>query len=105
MCIPQCVTNIIDVLFVDARMEALLADLNLLNDDIINAIGSYSSLDEIRTACETFQTKTLNENTLALSQAERLRKHNNYMSKLKTCTKLYKNLNEKLTKGLKVTKR
>lgn len=86
-------------------METLLTDLKVLNEDVKLAIGNYSSLAEIGNACEKAQTKTISNNTIALSQTDRLRKHNNYVSKIKTCTKLYMNLNEQLLKKLKVSRK
>lgn len=82
-----------------------MTDLGVLHEDVNLAMGKYSTLEEIETACEKFQMKTLNNDYFGLSQTERLRKHNNYVSKMKTCIKLYMNLNEKLLKNLKVIKR
>lgn len=89
---------------IDALLERLLADLRALNDDVKLATGNYSSLGDIRNVCEKFEMTDINTNALSLSQTEKLRKHNNYVSKLKTCIKLYMNLNEKLLKHLKATK-
>lgn len=79
--------------------------MTALNEDVKLAIGNYSSLEDIQNVSDNLQLKNLNGNSITLSQTERLRKHNNYVSKLKTCIKLYMNLNEKLLKNLKVTKR
>lgn len=94
--------HMLDIL--DACLERLLGDLRSLNDDIKLATGNYSPLGDIQNASEEFQLKSFNNNSLALSQTERLRKHNNYVSKIKTSIKLYINLNEKLSKHLKMTK-
>lgn len=91
-------------LFTDARLEALLSHTKALNEDVKLAIGNYSALADIRNICEKSQAKVFSNNSLALSQTEKLRKHSNYVSKLKTCIKLYMNLNEKLSKNLKTTK-
>lgn len=74
-------------------------------EDLKFLIQTSNALSEICNTLEDIQTKVLSNNSIALSHAERLRKHSNYVSKMKICIKIYMNLNERLGKEIKNAKR
>ncbi|CAG9836573.1 unnamed protein product [Diabrotica balteata] len=84
----------------NARLEMIFKRLKLLNDEMRIPTDISETVSEIKEAL-------LNKlpTTHSMSQTERLRKHNNYLSKLKICIKIYVNINEKLMEDIKVTKR
>lgn len=96
-----CVTFIIT----DAQLEEIFKNLKFGLEDLKFFAQTSNALSEIFNTLEDIQGKVLNSNTTTLSHAERLRKHSNYVSKMKICIKIYINLNERLSKEIKATKR
>ncbi|KAJ8931886.1 hypothetical protein NQ314_015155 [Rhamnusium bicolor] len=88
----------------NARLEVVFKKLKLLNDELKLLIGISDSVTKLHSVMQKAVTKSLNNNSITLSHSERLRKHSNYLSKLKICIKFYMNLNEKLSKEIKATK-
>lgn len=88
----------------DARLEAIFKNLKILNDELKLLIGISDSVSKLNSVVQKAMTKSLNNSSVTLSHAEKLRKHSNYVSKLKICIKFYMNLNEKLSKEIKATK-
>ncbi|XP_018571792.1 uncharacterized protein LOC108911359 [Anoplophora glabripennis] len=88
----------------NARLEAIFKKLKLLNDELKLLNGISDSVSKLNSVVQKAMTKSLNNNSVTLSHAEKLRKHSNYVSKLKICIKFYMNLNEKLSKEIKATK-
>lgn len=98
------ITITIYLYFLDARLETVLMRLKLLNTELKLLSGLSDSLSNISSVLQNLQTNSTNNNTVTLSYTERLRKHSNYVSKLKICIKMYLNLNERLSKEIKFAK-
>ncbi|KAJ8920246.1 hypothetical protein NQ315_011907 [Exocentrus adspersus] len=88
----------------NARLETIFRKLKLLNDELKLLIGISDSVDKLNSLVQKALTKSLENKSVSLSHAEKLRKHQNYVSKLKICIKFYMNLNERLSKEVKATK-
>ncbi|KAK4875297.1 hypothetical protein RN001_011719 [Aquatica leii] len=86
----------------NAKMEANLKKLQLLPSDLNNE--TKSALDTFSLLQEKYETKLCNCESIGLSHADRLRKQTNYVTKLKSCIKLYLNFNEKLLKEIRIAK-
>ncbi|CAG9822142.1 unnamed protein product [Phaedon cochleariae] len=91
----------------NARLETVLTKLKILNNEIklladisndVSKLIRHSLTDIIDMKRPSTHYST------TLTQPERLRKHNNYVSKLKICIKMYVNLNERLSKEIKFIK-
>jgi len=88
----------------NTQMEEILKKLKLLNDELklIGLSGSVESLDK---SLSELEAKSLNLEKAELRHAEKLRKHSNYLSKLKICIRYYINLNESISEQVKTLKR
>lgn len=82
----------------NARLEMILKRLKMLNDELRIPTDISEKICEIK---ETL----INAPPSSISQTERLRKHHNYLSKLKICIKIYININERLSEDIKTAKR
>lgn len=82
----------------NARLEMILKRLKMLNDELRIPTDISEKICEIK---ETL----INTPPSSISQTERLRKHHNYLSKLKICIKIYININERLSEDIKTAKR
>lgn len=91
-------------LFVDTKMDELFKKLKLLTDEL-KITGLRSHVENIDKLVADYEAKSLNNpHSAALNQAEKMRKHNNYLSKLKICIRFYTNLNDTLSKEIKSVK-
>jgi len=86
----------------NAKMEAVLKKLHLLPHQL-NA-QSRAELEKLTNLQEKYETKQCSSEAVGLSHAERLRKQSNYVTKIKSCIKIYNNLIEKLVKEIKTAK-
>ncbi|XP_056640060.1 uncharacterized protein LOC130447324 [Diorhabda sublineata] len=82
----------------NARLEMIFKRLKMLNDENRIPTDISEKISEIK---ETL----INTPLSSISQTERLRKHHNYLSKLKICIKIYININERLSGDIKMAKR
>ncbi|XP_030761689.1 uncharacterized protein LOC115886592 [Sitophilus oryzae] len=84
----------------NTKMDEIFKKLKLLTDELrISGLGGC--VDNIDKLVSEYEAKYLNPDNAALNQAEKLRKHNNYLSKLKICIRYYTNLNDTLSKEIK----
>ncbi|CAH1099766.1 unnamed protein product [Psylliodes chrysocephalus] len=83
----------------NARMEEILRRLKFLNEEMRIPVDISEKVSEIKDQVYNLEATTYK------SQAERLRKHHNYLSKLKICIKIYVNINERLSEDIKTSKR
>ncbi|KAF5276269.1 hypothetical protein FQA39_LY06618 [Lamprigera yunnana] len=86
----------------DVKMEGVIKKLQCLRSEFNQE--TQTELDKLVMLQEHFETKVCNTESIHLSQAERLRKQNNYVIKIKSCIKIYHNLIEKLSKHIKIAK-
>lgn len=84
-------------------MEAVFRQLYLLNEDQCNT-EINDNLETLAKRAEEHGTIGIHPTSHSLSQADKLRIHNMYSSKIKICTKLYVALNERLTKEIQFIK-
>lgn len=80
-------------------MEEILRRLKFLNEEMRIPVDISEKVSEIKDQVYNLEATTYK------SQAERLRKHHNYLSKLKICIKIYVNINERLSEDIKTSKR
>ncbi|KAG5888704.1 hypothetical protein JTB14_035769 [Gonioctena quinquepunctata] len=88
----------------NARLESVFKKLKILNNELKLLVDISDSLTKMSDIMQNTNTKSVTNHSIALSHTDRLRKHSNYVSKLKICIKMYMNLNERLTKEIKLTK-
>nr|XP_023025192.1 uncharacterized protein LOC111513251 [Leptinotarsa decemlineata] len=88
----------------NARLELVFKKLKILNNELKLLVDISDSVSKISDIMQNTNIKSVSTNSVALSHTERLRKHSNYVSKLKICIKMYMNLNERLSKEIKFTK-
>ncbi|XP_076266938.1 uncharacterized protein LOC143200340 [Rhynchophorus ferrugineus] len=88
----------------NTKMDELFRKLKLLTDEL-KVTGLRSHVENIDKLVADYEAKSLNNpDSAALNQAEKMRKHNNYLSKLKICIRFYTNLNDTLSKEIKAVK-
>ncbi|XP_025831237.1 uncharacterized protein LOC108742377 [Agrilus planipennis] len=85
-----------------ATLREALSKLNILKEDLCSEY--QNKLNKLAQYQEMFGTTDCKPESIALSHIDQLRKQNVYMAKVKTCRKMYINLNEKLTKDIKKLK-
>lgn len=87
----------------NTKMEEIFRKLKLLTDEQ-KLVGLGSSIGNLDNFMAEIESKNLSINDATLGQAEKLRKQNNYVCKLKMCIRHYINLNNKLSKEIKSLK-
>ncbi|KAK5644657.1 hypothetical protein RI129_005957 [Pyrocoelia pectoralis] len=86
----------------NVKLASALKKLQILNDEL-NLI-TQDELDKLANVQGKYETNHCNCESISLSHADRLRKQTNYITKIKSCIKMYNNLIAKLSKDIKMAK-
>ncbi|RZC42587.1 filament-like plant protein 1 [Asbolus verrucosus] len=81
-------------------MESAFLKLRLIDDRLQMFEGCMELIEKLNQIQQKFNTKELTPEAILLSHAHKLRKHSNYLAKLKICIKMYIHLNEILSKKI-----
>lgn len=88
------------------KMNNVLMKLHLVDEKGEPTVSPQikARMEQVVKLQEDIAVKKLDDISIGLSKADKMRKQSNYIWKLKMCIKIYSKLNEKLTEELKVVK-
>ncbi|KAJ3642763.1 hypothetical protein Zmor_002197 [Zophobas morio] len=84
-----------------AKMESVFLKLGLIDEQLKMFEECVELTEKLNQLQQQFDLKEVTPTSVALSHADKLRKHNNYAVKIKICIKMYMELNEALLKKVK----